>query len=351
MGHLINFKVSFEMILTTTIPLPKGVQEDLANGSLGVDSKGRILFFGSHSIHRIQDDHYLDDIPFPLDLSLGPPLGIALDIEDNIYIPRNNAGTIARVTKDGKNFDIIAGKDKERDFKDGLFEEARFSQPYGILIDKEGKIFVTDSNSVRIMWNGMIHSNSCPSLPLNDPRDMAVDSKGNIFISDNGNNCIRKMDREGNISIFAGSFHEMGYQDGYPAKFYYPNGIAIDSEDNVYVSDLGNHCIRKITKDGITSTFVGEAGNSGKLDGDKPLLTYPFGMVMTQDEIIYVRDESGIRKIQNITKWNKEKHSLFPLSIRKRIKAAVILKLRNPNFRKLPMDVIFIICFYIAKRN
>jgi len=87
---------------------------------------------------------------------------------------------------------------------------------------------------------------------------MAVDSKGNIYLADKDNHLIRKITPEGESSIFAGS-GEPGYRDGIgeEAQFNAPHDVAVDSKGNIFVADTFNHCIRKITPEGEVSTFAG----------------------------------------------------------------------------------------------
>jgi len=94
---------------------------------------------------------------------------------------------------------------------------------------------------------------------FNYPTGMAIDKKGNVFVADALNNCIRKIDPNGVVTVFAG---QSGAADGHvdgaaaDARFYRPSGVVIDDDGNLYVADTNNQCIRKITPGGVVSTFV-----------------------------------------------------------------------------------------------
>ena len=95
---------------------------------------------------------------------------------------------------------------------------------------------------------------------LNTPYGVCVDSKGNIYISDNENNRIRKVDTKGIITTIAGTGEEGYERDGVPAistKLFKPCGILVDEDDNIYFSDRHNRRIRKIDNKGIITTFAG----------------------------------------------------------------------------------------------
>ena len=96
---------------------------------------------------------------------------------------------------------------------------------------------------------------------------VSIDSKGNIFVAGVGNNLIRKITPEGVVTTFAGS-GSAGSDEGTgtAASFYNPGYMAIDSKDNIYLTDTGNNLIRKITSEGVVTTFAG-SGSAGSDDG------------------------------------------------------------------------------------
>ena len=91
---------------------------------------------------------------------------------------------------------------------------------------------------------------------------------GSIIVSDTLNHCIRRIAPDGTTSTLAGAAGVRGFSDGQgaAAKFYSPTGVAVDGEGNVYVADLNNHRIRKITPGGVVTNFAG-SGALGSTDG------------------------------------------------------------------------------------
>ena len=98
---------------------------------------------------------------------------------------------------------------------------------------------------------------------------MAVDSAGNVYVADQGNNTIRKVTSAGVVTTLAGLARFSGSSDGTgsAARFNNPAGVAVDSAGNVYVADRYNNTIRKVTSAGAVTTLAGLAGFSGSADG------------------------------------------------------------------------------------
>src|ERR1041385_4879612 len=138
------------------------------------------------------------------------------------------------------------------------------------------------------------------------PHGVAVDSQGNVFVSDRGNHVIRKITPAGVVSTFAGQPGVIGSADGAgsQASFYHPAGLAMDSSDNLIVADSWNHTIRLITPNGVVSTLAGTAGKFGSTDGNGTAarFAYPQGVAVDQSGFIYVADTSNhtIRRIAGI---------------------------------------------------
>lgn len=130
------------------------------------------------------------------------------------------------------------------------------------------------------------------------PNNLVITRNGTMFVADQYNNRIRKIDVNGIVSTFAGSTSGFADGDGSSAKFYYPKGLALDSEENLLVADAGNDRIRKITPEGIVTTIAG-TDSAGYLDGEalKAKFDYPDGILVANDGSIYVAENHHIRQI------------------------------------------------------
>ncbi len=137
---------------------------------------------------------------------------------------------------------------------------------------------------------------------FNSPAGVAVDSNGNILVADGNNNKIRKIAPTGVVSTLAGS-GSIGSADGagVSASFYAPVAIAVGADGNIYVADLGNHKIRKITPAGIVSTLAG-SGSSGSVDGAGVTASFnsPHGVAVDGSGNVFVADTYN-QKIRKIT--------------------------------------------------
>ncbi|MFB9844420.1 NHL repeat-containing protein [Mucilaginibacter ginsenosidivorans] len=146
-----------------------------------------------------------------------------------------------------------------------------------------------------------LQNGSAGSAEFNGPVDLALDLNGNLYVSDQGNNVIRKIDAGGNVTTLAGD-GTAGYKNDAAAKaqFNGPQGIVIDNVGNVYVADAGNHVIRKIGVDGNVTTYAGD-GTAGYKDGSASTAEFsaPNGLAIDKARNIYVADYSNhvIRKI------------------------------------------------------
>ena len=111
---------------------------------------------------------------------------------------------------------------------------------------------------------------------FNKPTGICRDKNGNFFIADASNNCIRKINPNGSVTIFAGAI-DTGYVNGPSvlARFNNPFSLCVDDSGNVFVSDFLNHRIRKITSAGYVSTVAG-SGIAGFLDGQDTVAQFNY---------------------------------------------------------------------------
>jgi prepilin-type N-terminal cleavage/methylation domain-containing protein len=136
---------------------------------------------------------------------------------------------------------------------------------------------------------------------FNFPESIAVDSTGNVYVADRGNHRIRKITPSGVVTTLAGSTQGFADGSGAAAQFSILYGIAVDSTGNVYVGDYGNNRIRKISPSGVVTTIAG-TGVAGYLDGTGAAAQFnsPAGVAVDSAGNVYVADGSNhrIRKIE-----------------------------------------------------
>jgi len=199
-------------------------------------------------------------------------------------------------------------------YKDETGTEAQFSRPTGVAVDSSGNLYVadTDNDRIRKITSGGVVTTFAGSTAghqegagtatqFNRPSGVAVDSSGNLYVTDTGNHRIRKITSAGVVTTLAGS--KWGYHDatGTAAQFFFPTGVAVDSSGNLYVVDHSNNRIRKITSAGKVSTLAGSA-TRGKEDGvgTAAQFDYPTGVAVDSSGILYVADYLNhcIRKIE-----------------------------------------------------
>jgi sugar lactone lactonase YvrE len=194
--------------------------------------------------------------------------------------------------------------------------QAGFSDPFGVAVAIDGTVYVADageSNRIRkIVPDGTVTTLAGgaegfadgvgAAASFNTPSGLALANDGNLFLADTGNNRIRKVTPEGQVSTVAGD-GTAGYVDGpaSQARFNGPMGIAVDQRGNIYVADTYNDRIRMITTDGHVSTIAG-AGTPGYADGDRTsaLFDTPAGIAAATDGSIVVAD-TGNDRLRKIT--------------------------------------------------
>ncbi|MDR1849757.1 MAG: hypothetical protein LBQ75_06940 [Zoogloeaceae bacterium] len=231
------------------------------------------------------------------------PTGIAIDTAGNLYVADMWNHRIRKVTPKGVVSTIAGG---EKGFADGEGSVAQFHEPSGIAIDAAGNLYIADTNNYRIRKiapKGKVSTLVDGALKGSDmlygPSSIAIDAAGNLYVTDMVTNHIHKITPNGKISSLVSGGYGFADGEGSAARFKDPQGIAIDAAGNLYVADRDNHRIRKVTPKGKVSTLAG--GEAGFADGQGSAARFnePHGIAIDAAGNLYVADmlNHRIRKI------------------------------------------------------
>ena len=199
--------------------------------------------------------------------------------------------------------------------EDGTSKQAAFSDPFGVAVDSKGNVIISEggaSNRIRrITLQGNVETiagsdegfadGNALEAKFNTPSGIAIDQDDNIIIADTSNHRIRKLDNKGQVTTIAGT-GAVGFKDGAAseAMFDAPVGVAVDESGHVFVADTYNDCIRKISKDGSVVTIAG-TGVAGYQDGQasEAMFDTPCGIAVDKQGNLFVADtgNNAIRKI------------------------------------------------------
>jgi sugar lactone lactonase YvrE len=246
------------------------------------------------------------------------PNSVAVDQTGNLYVADTASHTIRKISPAGL-VTTLAGLSGSHGTTDDVGGQARFSAPFGVAVDAAGTVFVADTanNTIRhITAAGVVTTlagvagqagsadGSGDQARFRNPWSVAVDRSGNVFVADMSNNTIRKITPSGVVSTLAGRAGVSGHADGpaRQARFNSPYAVAVDPAGDIYVSDSGNHAIRMISPEGMVSTVAGLPGYPGSADGkgDAARFWNPQGLIVDGDGTVYVAD-TGNQTIRKIT--------------------------------------------------
>lgn len=213
------------------------------------------------------------------------PAAVALDKTGNLFIADSSNSRVRKVSTAGI-ISTVAGDGNKGFSGDGsAATSAKLYSPVGVAVDSTGTLYIADSINQRVRKvtsDGVISTvagngtpgfsgdgSSATSAQLSHPWGVAVDSAGSLYIADTVNHRIRKVTSSGAISTVAGAGIAGYGGDGSVAtlaQLQFPAGVTVDSAGNLYISDFGNNCIRKVTSAGIISTVAGTG--AGEFSGD-----------------------------------------------------------------------------------
>ena len=256
---------------------------------------------------------------------LDSPYGVAIDATGNIYIADEGNNRIRKVTAATGIISTVAGNGTQGYSGDGdAATSAEMNRPGGVTLDAAGNLYIADIGNNRIRKvdaaSGIITTvagngtqgysgdgDAATSAQLNWPSGVAVDTTGNIYIADNANKRIRKVDAATAVINTVAGNGTYGYSgDGGPAtlaQLNFPYGIAVNAAGDLYIADRQNNRIRKV--DAATGTITTIAGNNfGGYWGDVGAATsislnYPSSVALDAAGNLFIADEGNnrIRKV------------------------------------------------------
>lgn len=271
------------------------------------------------------------------------PEGLAEDANENVYVADAGNNAIRKIDNNG-NVTTIAGSGLYGS-ADGKGADATFNHPMDIAVSKTGVVYVADTlnHAIRQIKDGVVSTLTAPSSRLveytpgavevggdyadgpiaqakfNEPSGLAIDAKGNLYVSDTGNDRIRYIDfASGKVKTVAGgktgaaaayaanaTYAEGGYADGAAenAQFRAPRGIAVTPEGGLLIADSLNHVIRYLLRGNVT-TVAGTPGEAGRTDGlaASALLNKPADVVWLGGGAFAVAD-SGSNSIREVVPY------------------------------------------------
>ena len=296
---------------------------------IAVDNLGNVFVadIGSHSVRKIDFSGtittvagtngtfgYSGDHGPATNAKLSTPLGIALDKYGNLYIAEEGNNVIRKVNTSGI-ITTVAGNNIAGFYGDsGTATLASFNRPHGVAVDKYGNLYVVDEYNYRIRKvdtmgiittfagngaSGYTGDNGpATTAELEDLNNITADTLGNIYFSTSGR--IRKVDLTGTITTFAGNGIVGASGDGGPATSasLSVNGIIADINGNIFVADYYNYAVRVINNAGIINKLAGNytIGFSG--DGgfaNLAQLAGPIGVAVDSSGSLYIVDNSNSR--------------------------------------------------------
>ncbi len=248
-----------------------------------VDKGGNVwVLGGNHSIRRITPNGIVTTL-YPKLEGLASPVGLTVDTHGDLYISDVSLQGVLKVTAGGTLVQI-AGTPYSRGNEDGAGKAARFNAPTRVALHPDGSLVVADYGNYavrKVTPQGMVSTLAGPSggeARLDESGNppwfgsaagIVRDGGGNLYVADFSSHVIRRISPTGVMTTLAGGFGMKGSEDGIgaAARFNVPLGLALDSSNNIYVADCGNHLVRKISKNGAVTTVAGRAGVSGAANG------------------------------------------------------------------------------------
>ena len=285
---------------------------------MATDAAGNIYVteYGNHTVRKITPAGLVSTLVGGVngfadgtgtDAKLFRPTDIIMGVDGFLYVADSWNNRIRKVSLAGVVTTFAGGSSG---FVDGMGNAAKFNKPSGLTTDADGNIYVADleNQSIRkITTAGVVstlaggtegyNNGTGSSAQFKDPRAIVLSNNNELMVTDQFGRTVRKVTLAGVVTVFAGN-GVSGSSDGVgtSSSFGVPNGITIDNDGNLLVSDRSEHNIRKITPNAEVTTIAGTR-SSGSNDGVASQATFynPAGMLVTADGTIYIADYDNHR--------------------------------------------------------
>ncbi len=286
--------------------LPNGIITTVAGNGYGA-----VYRYGS----------YAGDGGAATNAELAFPFGVTVDTTGNLLIADWGNGRIRKVGNNGIITTVVGNGANGYSGNGGAATNAELNYPEGVALDAAGNLFIADNdNNVirKVENNGIITTvagngtdgysgdgGAATNAELNYPGGVAVDATGNLLIADWGNGRIRKVGNNGIIATVAGNGISGYFGDGGTAtnaELNYPGGVAVDATGNLFIADESNKRIRKVAANGIITTVAGNGTRGYSGDGGVATnaeLNYPIGVALDATGNLFIADtfNNVIRKV------------------------------------------------------
>ena len=240
--------------------------------------------------------------------AIGRVSSLIVDQQGTVYLSDIDNRLVMKFGSNGI-LTVVAGNGVYGNSGDGgPATSASFAEPSGLALDPAGNLYISDDGAGvirRVSPGGTITTVAGNAAGLRAPRGLASDSAGNIYVADNDANRVLRISQNGSVAIFAGTGRSGFSGDGGPAaqaSFNNPRGVAVDASGNVYIADSGNNRIRRVTPNGIIATVAGNDGSGFSGDGGalSTSLNFPIGVTVDAAGNLYVADTANNR-VRRIT--------------------------------------------------
>ncbi len=243
---------------------------------------------------------------------LAYPMGGALDRDGNIYFADSSHHLIRRISRDGRITTFAGNGEPGFQGDGGPAERARLFNPVRVAFDADGNLFIADINNHRIRRvdrQGIISTvagiglvgfsgdgGQATSARVGLVEGIAFDRQGNLYFTDGLFDVVRKVERSGRISLFAGNGNTGFRGDGglaTSAELNWPVDVAVDGNGNVLICELFGHRIRRVTPEGFISSILGRH-TSTVVDNN---LSFPTRLVWTQDGLYFAHASRSLSRL------------------------------------------------------